>query len=223
VPRAWISKHFFTGFACFRLFTTRQNCRAFWLLRLVYRGNWHLWHLAFEWLKIIEPNSTTLCYPRIKSKSVHPWASGEIFAVGQRWNFAYPFQVSHDAMQMDVHIMLYPFYSISLCWLNLNSQSFVLNVFHTSGIRNAFSFHKLPNIHFFEHFLQISHNLRIINGQNRCLSGEKWESCTLSQNCFKQWEVEIYVGKIVGKLTKVREPRKLKKLSRWITKTRHST
>jgi len=69
--------------------------------------------------------------------------------------------------------MLYPFYSISLCWLNLNSSSFVLNVFYASGIRNTFSFHKLPNIPFFEQFLQISHNLRIIiNGQNN-MSGEK--------------------------------------------------
>jgi len=45
--------------------------------------------------------------------------------VGQRPNFAYPFQVADDAMQMDVHKTLYYFYHISLCWLNLNSQSFV--------------------------------------------------------------------------------------------------
>jgi len=37
----------------------------------------------------------------------------------------YAFQVADDAMQMDVHKTLYPFYPISLCWLNLNSQSFV--------------------------------------------------------------------------------------------------
>jgi len=35
-----------------------------------------------------------------------------------------------------------------------------------------FSFHKLPNIHFFEHFLQIGRNVRIINGRNN-MSGEK--------------------------------------------------
>jgi len=28
-PRAWISKHCFTGFYVLRLFTTRQNCRVF--------------------------------------------------------------------------------------------------------------------------------------------------------------------------------------------------
>jgi len=43
-------------------------------------------------------------------------------------------------------------------------NSFVRVVFYTSAIRNAF-FHKLPNIHFCKHFLQISHNLKTINGQ----------------------------------------------------------
>jgi len=46
------------------------------------------------------------------------------FRVGQRPNFAYPLQVADDAMRMDVHEALYSFYHISLCWLNLNSQSF---------------------------------------------------------------------------------------------------
>jgi len=39
---------------------------------------------------------------------------------------------------------------------------FVRIVLYTSAIRNAFAFHKLPNIHFCEHFPQISHNLRTI-------------------------------------------------------------
>jgi len=43
--------------------------------------------------------------------------------------------------------------------------------FYTSAIIND-SFHKLPKTHFFEHFLQISHNLRVVNGQNN-LSGEE--------------------------------------------------
>jgi len=50
------------------------------------------------------------------------------------------------------------------------------------------------------------------------MRGEK----TLSQNCFKQWEVELYADKTIGKLTKVRTPRRLEKLSRWITKSRGS-
>jgi len=50
------------------------------------------------------------------------------------------------------------------------------------------------------------------------MRGEK----TLSQNCFKQWEVELYADKTIGKLTKVRTPRELEKLSRWITKSRGS-
>jgi len=60
--------------------------------------------------------------------------------VEERPNFAYPLHVADDAMQMDVHKTLYSFYHISLCWLNLNSQSFVWNVFYTSAIRNTFIF-----------------------------------------------------------------------------------
>jgi len=104
---------------------------------------------------------------------------------GQGRNFGYPLQVADDAMQPDVHKTLYPFYSTRLCWLNLNSQSFVRNFFYASAIRNAFSFHKLPNIHFFKRFLQTSHNLRIINGQKN-VSSEKTRKLDTSQNCFKQ-------------------------------------
>jgi len=128
--------------------------------------------IVFGWLKRIEPNSTTLYSPRIRSKSEHPWVRAEIFRVGATRSFAYPFQVADDAMQMDVRKTLYPFYPISLCCLNLNAQSFVRNVFYTLAIRNTFSFHKLSNIHFFEHFLQMSHNFRIINIQNN-MSCEK--------------------------------------------------
>jgi len=35
---------------------------------------------------------------------------------------------------------------------------------------------------------------------------------------FKKGEIELYVDKTIGQLTKVRTPRRLKKLSRWITK-----
>ena len=74
-------------FRIFRLFTTRQNGRAFWLLGLVYRSRKliTLAFIVFEWLKRIEPNSTTLYDPRFRSKSVHPWTSAEIFTGwGQR-------------------------------------------------------------------------------------------------------------------------------------------
>jgi len=47
------------------------------------------------------------------------------FFRGQRRNFAYSFQGADDAIQMDLHKTLYPFYPISLCYLNLSSQSFV--------------------------------------------------------------------------------------------------
>ena len=65
----------------FRLFTTRQNCRAFWLLRLVHRSEKlvTLAFIVFEWLRRVEANSTTLYDPRIRPKSAHPWTSAEIF------------------------------------------------------------------------------------------------------------------------------------------------
>jgi len=54
-PRAWISKHSFTGFSFFRLFTTHQIWRAFWLPCLVYRSGKliTLAFVVFEWLKRI--------------------------------------------------------------------------------------------------------------------------------------------------------------------------
>ena len=78
-----------------------------------------------------------------------------------------------------------------------------LKCFLHFGYQKCSSFHNLPNIHFFKHVLQISHNLRIIKVHNN-VSGEK----TLSQNCFKQGEVDIYVDKTIGQLTKVRTPRR---------------
>jgi len=155
---------------------------------------------------------------------MHSWASAEIFPAGgnveillvifslltRQWNWTF------------TKLFRLPcIYPISLCCLNLNPQSFAWNVFYNSAIWNAFSFHKLPNIRFFEHFLQISHNLRIINSQNN-MTGEETRNLTLFQNCFKQWQVERNVDKTIRQITKVRTPRRLKTLSRWITKTLHS-
>jgi len=40
------------------------------------------------------------------------WASAEIFpGGGQSRHFAYPFQISDNATQMDVHKSLHPFYT----------------------------------------------------------------------------------------------------------------
>jgi len=51
------------------------------------------------------------------------------------------------------------------------------------------------------------------------MRGEK----TLSQNCFKQWEVETYVDKTISdNRLKLEHHAGLKNLSRWITKTRGS-
>jgi len=59
-------------FMYLRLFTTRQNCRAFRLLHLIYRLRklTTLAFIIFERLKRIELNSTRLYDPRIRSKSV---------------------------------------------------------------------------------------------------------------------------------------------------------
>jgi len=80
-------------FHIFRLFTTRQNWRAFWLLRLVYRLRKLTTSalIVFEWLKIIEPNSTTFHDPRIRSKSAQPWASAEIFPMKTTSKFCLSF------------------------------------------------------------------------------------------------------------------------------------
>jgi len=84
--------------------------------------------------------------------------------------FAYPFQVADDAMPMNVHQTLNPFYPISLCWLNLESQfSIFCNVFYTSTIRNTFTFHKLPNIQFFERFLQYTYTV----WKEACIRGSR--------------------------------------------------
>ena len=76
-------------FHVFRLFTTRRNCKAFWLLPLVYglRKLTTLACIVFEWLNRIEPKSTTLYYPRISSKSMHPWRSAESFPAGATSKF----------------------------------------------------------------------------------------------------------------------------------------
>jgi len=51
----------------------------------------------------------------------------------QRRKFAYPLQIADNAMQMDVHKTLYPFYRISLCWLNLN-LNLLSEMFCTLGL-----------------------------------------------------------------------------------------
>ena len=57
-PGACLPKHSFADFSCFKLFSMRQNCRAFWLLPLVYRLRKlrTLPFIVFEWL---EKNWTT--------------------------------------------------------------------------------------------------------------------------------------------------------------------
>jgi len=69
---------------------------------------------------------------------------------------------------------------INLCWLNLTSQCLV---WHGSILLLSEMIFLLINclIPSFEHFLEASHNLRIINGLKN-ISGEKQESIPPSQN-----------------------------------------
>ena len=61
-------------------------------------------------------------------------------------------------------------------------KSFVRIVFYTSAIRNVFAFHRLPNIHFCEHFIiQISHNIRTINAQINIRGKKTWKIDTLAK------------------------------------------
>ena len=91
-------------------------------------------------------------------------------------------------------------------WTELTSKYFVRIIFYTLPIRDAFSFHKLPNVHVWEYFLQISHNLRTINSQIN-ISDEKPWNLTFSQNCFKQLEMDLYLD-TTGQFTKIRTPRR---------------
>ena len=100
------------------------------------------------------------------------WAFAQILPVRQRRNFAYPFLVADDAMQMDVHKTLYPFYPIGLCWFILNLLSKMFSTLWLSAMLFLYinCLISISSSTFW--FLQISHNLRIINGQNN-MSSEK--------------------------------------------------
>ena len=77
----------------------------------------------------------------------------------QRRNFAYPFQVADNAMQIDVHKKLYPF-SPLVCAGRTSILNLLSEVFSTLRLSEIIFFHKMPYIQFLEHFLQISHNLK---------------------------------------------------------------
>ena len=77
---------------------------------------------------------------------------------------------------------------MNMWWLNPNFKYFVWICSYTSIIWNAFSFHKLPNIRFLEHFLQVTHKLRKINTQNN-ISAEKNAKVRLSRRTVSSNEV----------------------------------
>jgi len=61
-------------------------------------------------------------------------------------------------------------------WTELTSEIFCPNCFLHFACQKCFSFHKLPNIHFWEHFLQISYNLTTINDQINISGERQWNS-----------------------------------------------
>jgi len=73
---------------------------------------------VFDLRKELNQTAPRFYDPSIRSKSVHPWASAEIFPGGG--NFAYLFQVAADANAMQIVIdttLYYTFCPISVCWL----------------------------------------------------------------------------------------------------------
>ena len=133
-------------------------------------------YIVCEWLKRIKPNSTTLYDPRIKSKSVQPWGVRRNFSKGTTSKIGLSFSDCWRCNTNGGSQNALPLLPISLYWLNLNSQSFAWNVFYTLAIRNAFSFHKLSNIQFFEHFLQVSQFKNIQRPEQH----ERWKNRKLN-------------------------------------------
>jgi len=106
---------------------------------------------------------------RIRLKSVHPWASAEIFPGGEMSKLCLSFSGCWQCKS--TFTKRFTLYTPLVCAGRTSFSIFAWNAFYTSAIRNALSYHKLPNIHFFEHFYKyISHNLKD-NGQNN-MSGE---------------------------------------------------
>jgi len=89
------------------------------------------------------------------------------------------------------------------------------------AIKNAFSFDKLPNIHFCEYFRQVSHNLRMINSHTN-ISGEKAGKLDTLAKLFQAMRSRPKLKTTIGQLTKVRTPRRLTKIEQMNYKICHS-
>ena len=100
----------------------------------------HIFEIAFRWSCIRVCEKVVLfCHPLQLLLNWGSLSSNIIIIVNYRqlslnWSWT-----THNCV-CDAHI--------SLCELNLSSQNLVWNVFYTLAIRNAFSFHKLVNVHF---------------------------------------------------------------------------
>jgi len=86
---------------------------------------------------------------------------------------------------------------------------FCIKCFLHFDYQKCFFISYLPNIQFFEHFLQIGHNFRIINGQNN-VSSEVTRKLDILEKMFQamRTRTSVYVDQNIGQLTKVGTPRR---------------
>ena len=149
----------------------------------------------------------------------HPKASAEIFPGKQRRTFAYPFPVVDNVVEMDGHTML----STPLIFadwtsiLNLLSEMF-------SAFRQSEVLFRVINcrLSIFEHLLQVSHTLRMINGQND-MSGEKNTKVRHSRKTVSDNEKQNYMlAELSHNLLKLEHQADLKKLSRCYETSPHN-
>ena len=81
--------------------------------------------------------------------------------------------LKNTSVQLDdqwLNARLCPFSTPLFCAVWTPILNLLSEIFSTLRLSEMLFFHKLPNIYFFKHFLQISHSLKIINGQNHMCS-----------------------------------------------------
>ena len=104
--------------------------------------------IVFEWLKRIEPNSTALYHPKIRSKSVHPWTSAEIFP---GWGNVRIFLILHRLLTMPCKWTFTKRFTLSttlVCagWTSILDRC--LKCFLHFGYQKCLCFLKLPQYPF---------------------------------------------------------------------------
>jgi len=129
--------------------------------------------IVFEWLKRFEPNNTTLHDLRIRSKSVHSWASAEVFSEGDNVEILL---ILYRLLTMQCKWMFTKRFTVSIqlvCTGRTSILNLLSEMFSTLRLSEMlFLFTNCLMSIFFRHFLQIMNNLRVIN-RPKNISGEK--------------------------------------------------